>query len=162
MHDPDRYIPALGYDLLTPLYDPLLGWLMRETSPRDLKIAGWLMNSPTQTTLLTAFYRVWFFHHLSTHNKRRTLGEVLRVLRPGGRLHIVDFGAPRALYARLTALIMARSEGGSVNVKGLLPEMFREAGLERVEGTGQFVTVAGALSFYQARKLLKVRLEDSC
>ena len=26
----DKYIPALRYDWLTPLYDPLLRWIMRE------------------------------------------------------------------------------------------------------------------------------------
>src|ERR687895_68289 len=30
MGRPEGYIPALGHDLLTPLYDPLLRWLMRE------------------------------------------------------------------------------------------------------------------------------------
>jgi ubiquinone/menaquinone biosynthesis C-methylase UbiE len=30
MHHPDKYIPALGHDRLTPLYDPLLRWVMRE------------------------------------------------------------------------------------------------------------------------------------
>src|SRR5712692_7680156 len=29
-HQTDKFIPALGNDLLTPLYDPFL-WLMRET-----------------------------------------------------------------------------------------------------------------------------------
>ena len=30
MRHPDKYIPALGHDLLTPMYDPLLRWVMRE------------------------------------------------------------------------------------------------------------------------------------
>jgi trans-aconitate 2-methyltransferase len=30
MRQPERYIPALGHGLLTPLYDPLLRWFMRE------------------------------------------------------------------------------------------------------------------------------------
>src|SRR5215203_2499676 len=30
MRQSDRYIPALGHDWLTPLYDPLIRWFMRE------------------------------------------------------------------------------------------------------------------------------------
>jgi ubiquinone/menaquinone biosynthesis C-methylase UbiE len=91
-------------------------------------------------------------HHLTTDDKRRTLGEVLRVLRPGGELHVVDFGRPRTLYSRLVARVTAGSEQMADNVKGRLPEMFWEAGFGRVEETGQFMTVAGALSFYRAAK----------
>jgi hypothetical protein len=39
-----------------------------------------------------------------------------------------------------------------VNVQGLLPQMFREVGFENVAETMQFMTVAGALSFYQGQK----------
>jgi SAM-dependent methyltransferase len=91
-------------------------------------------------------------HHLSTDNKRRTLAEVLRVLLPGGGLHVVDFGPPRTLYSRLVALVAARSEEMAANVRGRLTELFREAGFEGVEEAGQFSSVAGALSFYRARK----------
>ena len=31
-----------------------------------------------------------FFHHLRTEDKRRALGEVFRVLRPGGELHVAE------------------------------------------------------------------------
>jgi ubiquinone/menaquinone biosynthesis C-methylase UbiE len=91
-------------------------------------------------------------HHLSTDSKKRALAEVSRVLRPGGELHVVDFGPPCTLYSRLLALVTARSEEVSANVKGMLPSMFREAGFQGVEETGQFGTVAGALSFYRAHK----------
>lgn len=37
-------------------------------------------------------------------------------------------------------------------MRGRLPGMIREAGFENVEETGQFMTVAGALSFYRAVK----------
>jgi hypothetical protein len=91
-------------------------------------------------------------HHLSTDNKRQTLLEVFRVLRQGGELHVVDFGPPRSLYSRLVAFVAARSEQAQINVKGLLPEMFREAGFQSVEETGHFLTVVGALSFYRGQK----------
>lgn len=91
-------------------------------------------------------------HHLTTDNKRRTLSEMFRVLRPSGELHVVDFGPPRTPYSRLVARVAAGMEEAAANIKGLLPGMFREAGFGQVEETGHFLTVAGALSFYRGRK----------
>lgn len=34
------------------------------------------------------------FHHLNRENKARALKEIFRILRPGGELHIADFGKP--------------------------------------------------------------------
>ena len=50
----------------------------------------------------------FMFHHLDRSEQVRTLAEVTRVLRPGGRLHLLDFGRP----------------GDAV-----IPELLREAGL---------------------------------
>jgi ubiquinone/menaquinone biosynthesis C-methylase UbiE len=35
-----------------------------------------------------------FFHHLTSADKGRALGEIARVLQPGGELHLADFTAP--------------------------------------------------------------------
>jgi SAM-dependent methyltransferase len=45
-----------------------------------------------------------FFHHLRRDAKVQTLGEIWRVLRPGGELHIADFGRPGNLAMRLANL----------------------------------------------------------
>ena len=65
---------------------------------------------------------------------------------------VVDFGPPRTFYSRLVARLTARSEEVAVNVQGLLPDMFCEAGFKKVAETKQFMTVAGALSFYEGTK----------
>jgi ubiquinone/menaquinone biosynthesis C-methylase UbiE len=41
-----------------------------------------------------------FFHHLQPEAKRRTVQELRRVLRPGGRLVIADFGRAQAHWRR--------------------------------------------------------------
>ena len=92
------------------------------------------------------------FHHLTRANKQRTFDEVLRVLRPGGELHIVDFGRPQTLLAQLVALFLRRFEQVSDNIDGLLPGMLRAAGLDQVEERAHYTTVFGTLTRFYARK----------
>jgi ubiquinone/menaquinone biosynthesis C-methylase UbiE len=91
-------------------------------------------------------------HHLTTENKQRALKEVRRVLRPGGELHVADFGKPDNFAAYLISLIIRLFENVTDNIKGLLPEMFARAGFGQVEETARYMTVAGTLALYKAWK----------
>ncbi|MDR7418215.1 MAG: methyltransferase domain-containing protein [Armatimonadota bacterium] len=91
-------------------------------------------------------------HHLTRADKQQTMREVFRVLRPGGGLHVVDFGPPRSRPMRLAAAIMRRLEETADNFDGLLPGMFAEAGFAMVEEAAQFATLFGPLSLYRAQK----------
>jgi len=209
----DSYIPLLRYGWLTPLYDPLLRWLMPEFAlKRHLIAQAQIKNGHrvldlgsgtgtlailikqthpgsevvgldadpkalalSHTKAAAAGLRVRFdqglafrlpygdnsfdrvlsslvFHHLSAENKQRTLGEIFRVLRPGGELHIFDFGKPHNILAHLISLVMRRLEETSDNIKGVLPEMLRQAGFPEVEETVHYMTVFGTISLYKARK----------
>ena len=91
-------------------------------------------------------------HHLAKLQKERTLREAYRVLRPGGEIHVMDFGRPHVAYTRLVALLLIQFEQVADNIKGLLPETMHYAGFEEVNETAKFVTVVGSISFYQARR----------
>jgi ubiquinone/menaquinone biosynthesis C-methylase UbiE len=92
------------------------------------------------------------FHHLTRENKIRTIAEVHRVLKPGGELHVADFGAPQNALTRFVSLLTRHWEEASDNVQGLLQGMLASAGFEVVDVTAHYMTILGTLSLYRARK----------
>lgn len=52
-----------------------------------------------------------FFHHLTRKNKLKTLHEVFRVLKPGGELHVADFGLPANLLMRIASRVIKLFDG---------------------------------------------------
>ncbi len=95
-----------------------------------------------------------FFHHLTGEDKRRTARGVKRVLRPGGELHVIDYGRPTdpVMRAAITTVrLFDGIEQTRDNVAGALPEIFASAGLHQLAETKRFRTVFGSLSLYRAR-----------
>ena len=187
----EKYIPALNFDWLTPLYDPVVKWLMpeskfkshlvgrarigaghrvldvgcgtatltilvKQTHPDaevfgldgDAKILGIARGKAAKAGVALALvegmaFRLPFadesfdrvltsmmLHHLTHENKRLTLAEAFRVLRPGGGLHVADF----------------RKSNES------LPASIREAGFAQVEEHAKYRTLFGRLLLWQAQK----------
>ena len=96
-----------------------------------------------------------FFHHLDPEVKRATLAEVARVLAPGGRLHVADWGRPSDPLMRALSLTVRAFDGFAVtteNVQGMLPRLFEDAGLEGAEVREELRTPLGTLARYGARK----------
>lgn len=91
-------------------------------------------------------------HHLSKADKQRAAAEVFRILRPGGELHVLDFGKPHNAYALLVSYFTRWGEELLENVQGLLPDIFRGAGFNIVEESAHFSTLFGTVSLYRARK----------
>jgi ubiquinone/menaquinone biosynthesis C-methylase UbiE len=95
------------------------------------------------------------FHHLTPAAKTRALAQVHRLLKPGGMLHIADWGQPRTPLARL-GFLATRLLDGFENTRdhaaGRLPELIANAGFQDVRETGSWPTAVGTLCFYRAER----------
>lgn len=97
------------------------------------------------------------FHHLNLVNKLKTLQEMQRVLKPGGQLHIADWGEAHQWYERLLFFVVQILDGFDTtadNVQGMLPLLMQEAKFIEVSETQRILTPLGILSLYTATKSL--------
>jgi ubiquinone/menaquinone biosynthesis C-methylase UbiE len=213
MDNADRYIPALSFRWLLPLYDPLLKWGMHEEHFKrrlieraqiqpGMRVLDLGCGTGTLTILIKQFHPeadvvgvdgdeqildaarekaqgvgvqiTWDYglafdlpyhantydrilsslviHHLATNNKSRAFKEVLRVLRPDGEFHIVDFGKPHTIPMRMVSRIMRHLEQSKDNFDGKLTTMLAAAGFSQITEPSQIGTIFGPLSFIRAIK----------
>ena len=214
MAETARYVPALGRDSLTALYDPVLKLATRERTFKERllqqanlaegvdvldlgcgtgTLAVWakqrvpaagIVGLDGDERMLTkardkaaragveirfdqglsfdlpypqgSFDRVvtsLFFHHLTDRDKERTIGEVRRVLRPGGQLHVADWGEPADPFMGALSQsirLLDGSETTRANLAGELPRLFERGGLRHVRTRGGLRTITGSLAFYSA------------
>lgn len=91
-------------------------------------------------------------HHLKTPDKEMTAHEVFRILKPGGQLHIIDFGKPVTWYGKLLGPFLHGFEEANDNIDGRLPEIFGAPGL-KTNVLGNFWTFFGDLAFLKGEKV---------
>lgn len=209
----EEYIPALGIRALTPFYDLIQRWVVRDTrfksrlieqagiqaghrvldlgcgtgtlaimvkraqpdaevvgldaDPQMLKVAftkaareaipvtfdqGMAFSLPYPDASFDRVLSSLMIHHLKTPDKEKTAQEIYRILKPGGRLHVIDFGKPQTPYGKLLVPFLQKFEEANDNVDGRLPGIFEQAGL-RVREASDFMTFFGSLTFLYGEKL---------
>ena len=210
------FIPALRYNWLTKLYDPIvqysmpeqkfkkaliaqanimeraqvldfgcgsltLSLMVKKTRPsayiravdvddKILKIAAEKLRMEKQELFIkkyegrvlpynpNSFDRVissLVFHHLDKAQKMNSLYEIFRVLKPGGELHIADWGKAKNGLMRAAFYSIQLLDGFETtkdNVKGLLLTYLSQAGFKEVQITQEFQTLFGTLALYKATK----------
>jgi ubiquinone/menaquinone biosynthesis C-methylase UbiE len=92
------------------------------------------------------------FHHLDLATRRGMLHEILRVLRPGGSLHLLDFGRSEERSDGLLARVLHSAEDLRENSDARVAAMLAEAGFEAVERVAARGTLFGRVAFHRGRK----------
>lgn len=122
----------------------------------DLRIRfehGYSTELPYEAASFDRILSTLFFHHLTTDDKRRTLSEIARVLRPGGELHIADFTRPSDPLMALGFTVVRFFDGierTRVNARGELGALVSEAGLQAVAERSRLRTAFGTLALTSA------------
>ena len=206
----DKFIPALRFKRLTPLFDPVVAIMTREDTfkRRVLDRAGLrreeevldlacgtgtlaiaaaraapgvrvvgvdadpvvLANAqakadragvqvtfdealstglPYENRSFDVVLSTLFFHRLPDDAKAASATEIVRILRPGGRLVVGDVGRPQDPGMRLAVLATVQFLDGlattALNVAGRLPAVLSDAGLRDVVVTDRMRTPTGTI-----------------
>jgi ubiquinone/menaquinone biosynthesis C-methylase UbiE len=204
------FIPALRFDRLTPLFDPVVALTARERAVKSevIRLAGlqeddavldigcgtgtlaiaaassgaagdvvgldadsailrrarakasaagaevrfdeaFSNQMPYEDARFDVLLSTFFFHHLRDVDKRSTIAEALRVLKPAGRLVIGDVGRPQGPLMRLavaaTVQLFDGREATSANVAGRLPQLLQEGGFAGVSVRERLRTPIGTI-----------------
>jgi ubiquinone/menaquinone biosynthesis C-methylase UbiE len=94
-------------------------------------------------------------HHLDAAGKRAALADAHRALRPGGRLHIADWGKPQDPLMRaglFTLAIFDGFDGIRDHAAGRLPRFVAEAGFAAVTRHDRLRTAWGSLELFSASR----------
>jgi ubiquinone/menaquinone biosynthesis C-methylase UbiE len=126
-----------------------------KASARLVWTAGLAFSLPFDSVAFDRVLTTFVLHHLTTHNKQLALCEMFRVLRPGGELHVADWGKPHTAPMRVASLslrIFEPTRGTAANLQGRLPELCATAGFGDVTKTRNISTIFGTVTMLSARR----------
>lgn len=92
----------------------------------------------------------FMFHHLEAETKEKALREVRRVLKPGGSLHLLDFGGPKKDSRGILARLFHSHHRLKDNFDDGIIAFMRRAGLAAPKELSHRATLFGPIAYYEA------------
>jgi ubiquinone/menaquinone biosynthesis C-methylase UbiE len=117
-------------------------------------VRGFAGELPLENGSADSLVMTLLLHHLEPDEKQQALTEAHRVLRPGGSLHIADWGRPRGLFAiRFLALrILDGFPNTRDHAEGRLTDFIEKASFDRARCYRRLPTVWGTLELIYAHR----------
>lgn len=94
-------------------------------------------------------------HQVPLDGKRAILKSMFDALKPGGEVHIADYGLQRTLAMRMLFRQVQNLDGychTQPNADGIVPVLMEETGFDLVRENRVIATPTGSISLYSARK----------
>lgn len=111
-------------------------------------IEGRAEQLPVPDVSMDVVVMTLILHHLDSEAKNAALGEARRVLRPGGRLVVADWGKPLDPLSRGLFLLLQLLDGfttTSAHAAGEIPRTIERRGFANVRRAGRWRTAWGTL-----------------
>ncbi len=116
-------------------------------------VQGLAQEPPLERHSFDAVVSSLLFHHLRPDDKLQALRAAGELLRPGGTIHVADWGKPQDPLMRVLSLSVRILDGAAStrdSLAGALPTLCSRAGFDDVEETGAWRTPIGTLRLLRA------------